>query len=496
MKKSQILILLCLSFIGGVFINSIIENSQSLLWLVFLFVSSFFIGLGSINKKLILIGFIFLFFTFGLLRFEFFNPIDKTDDLIGYHNQDVVLRGFIKSEVQRRQDNQKILFQVDQIKKDNWRKVDGKVLVSLDLYPEYAYGDRLELKGELKCPKVFDDFDYKKYLANKGIYSVIYYPEVKLLEKNQGNDFYRIVFNIKEKSRAIIEKNLLPPHSAVIKAVVLGDRFSISDNFKQKLNFSGTRHIVAISGLHIILVMEILLYLALSLGLWRKQAFYFVLMVIFLYVLFIGFPASAIRAALMGSVLLLAQKLGRLRSADRALLFVATLMLIINPSLLLFDVGFQLSFSATLGIIYLKPIIDKKTEKLINPFGLKNVLTMTLSAQAGVLGLLVFHFGRISLISPLSNIFIVPILPLIIISGIFLLLLGFIHLSLAKIFIFIPWLFLDYVVKLVDFFASFSFSSVSFSVFVWPFFLFYYFCFFAFIVYKYYQHRNLMLEEG
>ena len=98
----------------------------------------------------------------------------------------------------------------------------------------------------------------------------------------------------------------------------------------------------------------------------RRSAFYFVLMVIFLYVLFIGFPASAIRAALMGSVLLLAQKLGRLRSADRALLFVATLMLIINPSLLLFDVGFQLSFSATLGIIYLKPIIDKKTEKLIN----------------------------------------------------------------------------------------------------------------------------------
>ncbi len=255
---------------------------------------------------------------------------------------------------------------------------------------------------------------------------------------------------------------MLPPQSAVLKAVFLGDRYGLSDELKEKLNISGTRHIVAISGMHMIIMTQILLFLALAIGLWRGQAFYFVLTLLIIYILMIGAPASAVRAGLMAGLLLLAQKIGRLRSADRAVVLAATTMLAVNPSLLKADVGFQLSFMATLSIIYLKPIFDEKTINWPNPWHFKDILTMTLAAQLGTLPVLIFHFGRLSLISPLANLLIVPLLPVIMISGMILSFAGLVWLSLAKIIAWSVWWLLSYVVKVVDYLSSVPLAALEF----------------------------------
>lgn len=479
MSKSKILVFLCLAFIGGVFLNSIVNFPRSL-WPGFLFISSFLIAFGGVNKKSALIGFTVLALALGVFRVGVFEMKNQAEDLIKYHEKDVTLKGIVIDEVQKKRDQQKLVFKAETL---NSQKVEGRALISAELYPEYNYGDKLKLKGELREPAVFDDFNYKEYLAEKQIYSVAYYPEIEILKRNQGNIFFGFIYNLKNKARDIIEMSLLPPQSSVLKAVTLGDRFGLSDELKTKLNHSGTRHIVAISGLHIILFMELLFYLFLALGLWRGQAYYLVFLFLFLFVLFVGAPASAIRASLMGTLVLTSQKLGRLREADKALLLVASIMLLFDPSLLLSSVGFQLSFTATLGIVYLKPILDRKTENLSNSFGLKDVLTMTLSAQAGVLGLLVFHFGRFSLISPLANIFIVPMLPVVMISGLSILAVGGIWTGLAKILAIIPHLFLSYITILVDLFSSFDFSSIEFGNFIWPVFIFYYLVLSVLIVY-------------
>jgi len=412
-----------------------------------------------------------LIFIIGVLVYSFI-AAPQNEELLQYYDQEVALQGIIVGEPEQRISQQKFEFEVGPQQRSDLGK--GKILITTEIYPEYKYGDELEVFGKLRQPTQFDEFDYQAYLAKDEIYSVIYWPTINRLTQNQGNWFFQRVFNFKDKLRKVIEKTLLPPQSSILKAIFLGDRFGLSNELKEKLNISGTRHIVAISGMHMIIMTQILLFLGLGLGLWRQQAFYFVIILLILYIIMIGAPASAVRAGIMAGLLLLAQKIGRLRSADRAVVFAATAMLLVNPLLLKSDVGFQLSFAATLSIIYLKPILDKKTAKWPNPWRFKDILTMTLAAQLGTLPILIFHFGRLSLISPVSNILIVPLLPVIMIGGMVLVFLGLIWLPLAKIIAWPVWLLLTYLIKVVESLSSVPLAAYEFRSVSWFFLIGYY----------------------
>jgi len=411
--------------------------------------------------------FLCLCLSFILIVFVYsFFITPQNEEFSRYYDQEINLQGIIINEPEQRINQQKFEFKTEDI--------SGKILITTELYPKYHYGDKLEIFGELIEPAVFDDFDYQQYLAKDKIYLVSYSPQIKLLDKNQASQFKQIIFNFKDRLRDVIEQVLLPPQSSVLKAVFLGDKFGLSNELKDKLNISGTRHIVAISGMHMIIMTQILLFLALGIGLWRKHAFYFVVILLVLYIIMIGAPASAVRAGIMAGLLLFAQRIGRLRSAGRAVIFAATIMLIINPLLLKSDVGFQLSFMATLSIIYLKPILDKKTVNWLNPFRIKDILMMTLAAQLGTLPLLIFHFGRLSLISPLANILIVPLLPVIMILGITLVFSGLIWLFFAKIIAWPVWFLLNYIIKVINYLSSVPLASIEFRSFSLIFFIIYY----------------------
>jgi competence protein ComEC len=420
MAKSQILLCICLAFIGGILIDSLFDGPR-FFWK----------------------GFSFL----GLSQ-------ETTEQLDQYYDRELELEGIVANEPEQRINQQKFEFKV--------KSIPGKILVITEIYPEYHYGDKLTISGRLIEPAVFEDFDYQAYLSKDKIYFVVYSPYIKLLERRQGNWFHQRIFNFKDKLREVINQTLLPPQSSILRAIFLGDRFGLSEEFKEKLNIAGVRHIVAISGMHMIIMVQILLFLALGIGLWRGQAFYFVVLLLIAYIIMIGAPASAVRAGIMAGLLLLAQKLGRLRGSARAVVFAAVIMLLFNPWLLKSDVGFQLSFIACLSIIYLKPILDNWSAKWPNPWRLKDILTMTLAAQLGVLPVLIFHFGRLSLISPLANLIIVPLLPFIMILGIVLSFAGLIWLPLAKIIAWPVWLLLTYLVKVIEFFSSLPLAAYEF----------------------------------
>jgi len=438
MSISRIFLYLCLSFIGGVFVSSLLKLPQSL-WLGILILGSILIIFSSIlkKKKLIIFGFFILFISLGIYRHQV--SIFDINSLNNYYDKEIMLEGVIVEEPERRIDKVQI-----QIKN---KDIPGKILITTELYPKYNYGDKLKITGKLQKPIIFDDFNYRSYLAKDKIYLVAYYPKIYLISKNESNLFYANIFKFKNKIREVIDKVLLPPQSSILKAILLGDKYILSDSLKEKLNETGTRHIVAISGLHMIIISQILLFLALGIGLWRGQAFYFVLAFLIIYIIMIGAPASALRAGIMAGLLLLSQKLGRLNSSLRSIIFAGTIMLFANPLLLKHDAGFQLSFTAVLSIGYLKPIIDGKIKKIPNFLGLKDILVMTLSAQIGVLPLLIYHFGQFSLISPIANLLIVPVLPFIMISGIIMSLSGLIYLPLAKLFSIFVWFLLSYVVE-------------------------------------------------
>jgi len=211
--------------------------------------------------------------------------------------------------------------------------------------------------------------------------------------------------------------------------------------------------------MHITILINLLMLVFLGLGLWRKQAFWLTTAFILFFVVMTGLQASTVRASIMGFLFLLGQNFGRTGDSLRAVVFGAGLMLAFN-SFLLFDAGFQLSFLAVLGINYLFPIFSNWLRKVPNIFQLKSILAMSLSAQIFTLPILIYSFGRISLVAPLTNILVLPFLPFIIILGFLSAFFGIFSHFFALIFVFPCGLFLSYLLKITDIFSSFAFSSI------------------------------------
>lgn len=339
---------------------------------------------------------------------------------------------------------------------------EGRILITTGNYPEYNYGDVLEINGELEIPTVFEDFNYKNYLAKDGIYYVIYYPEIKLLEENKGSFIYQAIFKFKNKIKESIEKIMPFPEISILEAVTLGYKQQLSEQTKELLNITGTRHIVAISGMHIVILSEILMFLLIGLGLWRQQAFYFTVALLILFIIMVGAPASAIRAGIMGGILLFSQKIGRLGDSGRIVIFAAAIMLAFNPLLLRYDVGFQLSFLAVLGIIYIKPIFDKcleKWQKKEEIDSILHIITMTLAAQIATLPILIYNFGRISFISPIANVLTIPLLPFIMTLGLAFNIGTLIWPFFGKILVWPAYIGLTYITRLTDWLSQLPFAA-------------------------------------
>lgn len=370
-----------------------------------------------------------------------------------YLNQgEGIFTGKIIKEPDKRSSNTKYTIQIEK----------EKILVTTGVYPEYQYGDVLEIKGELEEPMVFEDFNYKNYLAKDGIYYVVYYPEIKVLQRNKGNFIYQAIFKFKNKIKQGVEKIMPFPEVSILQAITLGYKQALSDETKETLNITGIRHIVAISGMHIVILSWITMYLLIVIGLWRGQAFYFAVALMILFIIMIGAPASAVRAGIMGGILLLGEKIGRLRNSGRIAVFAGSIMLVFNPLLLRYDIGFQLSFLAVLGIIYIKPIFDKWIEKWQKKQEISStlhIITMTLAAQIATLPILIYNFGRISFISPLANVLIVPLLPFIMSLGLAFNIGTIIWPFLGKILVWPLYIGLAFITHLTNFLSQIPFAA-------------------------------------
>ena len=456
MTKSKVFLYLCLSFVGGIFIDSAPEFfTPHLFWIkgAGLIFGIFLIFIFWQYKKLVVVGFCLFFLVAGIWRHQ-----TAELGIIHPEEQNIAFTGTIVKEPDIRTDSIKLT-----IKSENDSEpIKGKILITTSRYPEYQYGDRLEIVGKIKTPHVFEDFNYKNFLAKDGIYSVMYWPEIKLLEREPFS-FYGKILQFKDKLRESIYQNLSPPQSSILGAIILGDRKKMSADLKERLNITGLRHITAISGMHIMILSGILFYLGMALRLRRGQAFYFALALLILFIIMVGMPASAVRAGIMGGLFLLAEKTGRPKSASRAIVFAAAGMLAINPLLLRLDVGFQLSFLAVMGIIYLMPSFQGWLKKLPNPdiFPLRNLLSMTLAAQIFTLPILIYNFGYMSSVAPITNILIVPLLPFIMVSGFVFGLAGMLWPPLGWVFSWPCWLLLTHLTKIVDWFSQIPFAALT-----------------------------------
>ena len=448
---------------GGIFFSPAIHSSQNiLLGFLFLGLVLFFI----FRKKKIIIYTVFLLAFFSGAWHCQLAEEEVLESQLNYLNGtgEVVFIGVVDKEADVREKSMKLT--INEVEVDSQR-IEGKILVTVGKYPRYEYGDKLRIEGTLEFPEEFPDFNYKEYLIKDGVYSVSYYPDIELLGKNQGNLILSGILHLKEKLREVIFKNLSPPQSSILAAIILGDQRQISDLWKEKLNLTGVRHLTAVSGMNVTLISAISMSFLLGLGFWRKQAFWITIIFISIFVIMTGLQSSAVRAGIMGIIFLLAQYLGRSSDSSRAILIAATLMLILNPFLLRLDVGFQLSFLAMLGIIYLLPTFQTILNKIPNVFQLRNMVAMTLSAQIFTLPILIYNFGYFSLVSPIVNILAVPFSSAIMVFGFIFAFLGLVWQPLGWVFSFPSWFLLSYLTGLVDWFSKFSFSAVFLDISGW-----------------------------
>ncbi|MFH1714149.1 MAG: ComEC/Rec2 family competence protein [Candidatus Nealsonbacteria bacterium] len=458
MSLSKAFSFLCLSFVGGIFLGSSVVFSQTII-LGFFVIAGVLIFIFRKEKRIIVFSLCLLLLVLGVLRYQSVLIESDKSQLHSFNKiqEKVLFSGVVENEPDIREFNKKLT--LGEIKVDS-QKIKGKVLITVNKYLPYGYGDRIKVEGLLSAPQEFPDFNYKEYLLKDGIYSVSYYPKIELIESGQGNFLFSKILVLKDKLRQAIYRNLSPPQSLLLAAMILGDKRQITDIWKEKLNLAGLRHLTAVSGMHVAILTAVLMSFLVGVGFWRNQAFWITLSFIFIFILITGFQASAIRAGIMGGLFLLGRYFGRKSDSQRAIIIAATSMLFVNPFLLRLDVGFQLSFLAMMGIVYLLPSFQKTFRKLPNIFQLRDIVSVTLSAQVFTLPLLMYNFGYFSLVSPLSNILIVPFLPLIMVSGFVLAVLGVAWQPLAWTFTFLVWPLLTYLAKITDWFSGFPFSAI------------------------------------
>ncbi|MCX6779078.1 MAG: ComEC/Rec2 family competence protein [Candidatus Magasanikbacteria bacterium] len=467
-SNSRIFLAVWAGFIVGVALASVLDWARKD-WLMLLGVLFFLVlSLGiKMSKKWQVIILLVIFLFLGGLRFVLSEPTNALKNLRFYSGRFAILSGVAVSDGSISGNYQRVYFHAQGIKfftTDNYQKIKGKTIIYLDKYPTYNYGAKLEVRCSLVNPKDLEQegqFSYADYLHKEGVWVACFNAQVLNQVTSSYFDFYKVFLNLKNYFNQKINYLLPEPHSSFLRGLLYGDRATMPDDLKNSFSRTGVTHIIAISGYNITIIVASLLVVFKFLRLSRWRAFWFTLGVILFFVLLSGASASVVRAAVMGVLVLWGKRSGRKAMVGRILILSAAVMLLINPRLLFFDVGFQLSFLSTIGLIYFTPILEKIFLAWSNKFGLKEIILTTLSAIIFTTPLVIYTFGKFSVIAPLANLLILPVVPLAMLLGFVSLFAAIVYLPLGQFLAYGTWVVLSYIIKVAEFLASWKLAAIN-----------------------------------
>lgn len=355
----------------------------------------------------------------------------------------VTLTGTVSSRPEPRDTAQLVVLEVDGLRTaGGWEDASARVLVRADRYQDWAYGDRVVARGELRPVDPSSGY-WVEYLARQGIFRTLEYPRMALVDGQDGLDPRRVIDEVRDRLDAVAAELLPEPQASLLGGILVGSRSSMPPDFREALNVTSTSHIVAVSGFNVTVLAGVVQLAALRL-LSRRRATILAIVAVWVYAILTGLPPSATRAAIMATMALGAVLAGRGGDAASFLCFSASLMAGLDP-LLLYDLGFQLSFLATAGLVLLEPVLRGWMSRL--PGWLSGSLSVTLAAQLAVLPVLLWSFRTISVVSPLSNLLISPALPVLMGFGSATVLLGAVSQPLGELVAPVTWLLLTYLVE-------------------------------------------------
>ncbi len=411
----------------------------------------------------------------------------KTINLTGKNLSNVFLTGIIDDLPEYSKERIRFTLEASEIiSRNDTLNTDGRVLVTVkqkkqltenDTMPLFEAGDGVILYGTLRdAPEETNpgDFNYREYLAMNDInktFRVNYYDEAEVVSKGNLNFFeQKIVYPVRKFAIENIDDKIGGEEGAFLNGLVTGYRSDMPKELKEDFIKAGVMHLVAVSGLN---VAYIILFLTGIFSLFRipaKVRIYFILAALIFYVFFTGAPASIVRAAIMGGVLLINLRVQRKINFYNTAGISALLILMYN-SMQLFNPGFILSYSSVISLVFIYNKVDKYIGYRIDrinrrvrkgAYYLYATLLTTAAAQIGVLPITLMYFGKISVSGLFTNIIVIP-------ASNFSLALGFVQIITGVFSEFISGLFasvnyylLHYQIMFIKWAAGISFSSIEY----------------------------------
>lgn len=374
------------------------------------------------------------------------------------------------------------------IKDKSYEPVSGDIRLVIPSDLNFQYGDFIRFHSALKKIQSFQNpggFDYERYMNLQGIYAtgfVANSSNIILLRQNAASGLRLKLESFRSYLKQIIYKNAPSPQREIIEAMTIGNQNEIPADVRENFNKTGTAHILSISGLHIgivagtafffiFLILKFSEYLMLRFNIMKIAAAVAFVMVL-IYALIAGMGVTVIRSTLMALVFLGALLLGKQRDLYNTLALAGLIILVISPEAL-FDISFQLSFTAVLAIIYLAPRFSNISFTFIAswPITLQKIakqiylsIIVCIAATLGTIPLIVFYFNRLSAITIIANLIAVPLLGTIaLVFSMAFILCAFFSPVIAGFFIKISSFFVQISVYIIDFLASLSWSSFTFT---------------------------------
>ncbi len=409
LEGSQIFFWALIFYVAGIILGNFFA-SWPLAFFILLLVS---IILAVASNSYLRILFIFLAcLFFGLWRFQMALPDYADQTKIYHYNSSTVEFSGQVTEAASSLGWQNLTVAAQTLSATKGRPtVSGKVKISAPLYPEYRPGDVLKISCRLEDYRQTENTGYANYLFKENTFSTCGFAQLRYLSSHYS--VARFLFQLRGYAKERINLTLKEPAAAIINGMLLNDTKNIPPNLNQLFSRLGLTHIIAISGSHLVIIIYLLLELLIFFGLNRLQAFWPAVGFIVFYVALVGAPASAVRSAVMAILMMYAQKIGRLSDNKNLLVLAAATMSLFNPKVLLFDVGFQLSFLAVVGLSYFSGTLKQWLKFIPEKFDLREIIAATASAQLLTYPLIIYYFGGFSPYSLLANVLILPIVPLL-----------------------------------------------------------------------------------
>ncbi len=446
-------------FVCGIFFRSFVDFGVGFALFLMLLGGVLFLT----ERKTILCGLFLCAAGLGMFRYDFADRTTPQHILDASLGQSVTLEGVVSNEPDERERVTRLTLSV--------AEPAAHILITTERETPYRYGDRVSVSGKLEKPKNFTDettlrvFDYRAYLAKDGIYYEIFKPKMTLVAHGEGNFVVAKLFVFKNAFIENINRVIPEPHAALLGGLVIGAKQSLGKKLLDDFRTVGVIHIVVLSGYNITIIAYFIEWLFSRLparvGGRKNLRLILAAAAMILFALLVGASATVIRATIMALLVILARGTGRVYAVTRALLIAGFLMLIQNPKILVFDISFQLSFLATVGLIYFSPLVASRVKWVTERFKLREVVVATVATQLFVLPFILYQTGIFSLVALPVNLLILAAIPATMLFGFLAGLAGFAGTMLSLPFAWVAYALLAYELAVVEWFARLPFAAIT-----------------------------------